>query len=79
MIEPAVTWPRSAPQQVGDRLQDGGLAGAVGAEQRHDLAAADRQADPAQGDDALVVGGLDVTRDEQGLAIWPMARFPSVR
>ena len=63
-------------EQVGHRLQEGGLAGAVGAEQGHDLAPAHGQADTAQGDDALIVGRLDVARDEQGLGRGhPLASF----
>jgi hypothetical protein len=42
-------------QQSGDRLERGGLAGAVVAEQRDDLAAAHLQRDPLQGADLAVV------------------------
>ena len=45
-----------ARQQAGDRLQERALAGAVGAEQGHDLAGADREVDAVQHADLAVAG-----------------------
>src|SRR2546425_4558477 len=53
------------PHEAEDRAQRGGLAGAVGADQRDDLAALDGQRQPAQGPDAAVVG-VDVGELEHG-------------
>ena len=47
-------------QQVGDRLQRGGLAGAVGAEQRHDAALRHRQRHALEHQDDVVVDHLDI-------------------
>ena len=56
-------------QQVGDRLEGGGLARAVGAEQRHDLAVLHLERDALQHQDHVVVDHLDVLqREDRGLA-----------
>ena len=54
-----------ARQQAGHGAQQGGLAGAVGAEQRDDLAGADRELDVAQHDD-LAVAGRQAAHLQQG-------------
>ena len=48
-------------QQAGHAPEQGGLAGAVGAEQRHDLAVRDAQAHPAQGQHHVVVHDLEIS------------------
>ncbi len=53
------------PQQVGDRLEAGGLAGAVGAQQRDDAALRHRQRDALQHQDDVVVDDLDIVDGEQ--------------
>ena len=57
-----------AVQQVGDCLERGGLAGAVGAEQRHDAAGRHFQRDALQNQDDVAVHDLDVVDDEDRLA-----------
>ena len=52
-------------QQVGDRLQRGGLAGAVGAQERDDAALLDLQRDALQHQDDVVVHDLDVADRKQ--------------
>ena len=54
-------------QQVGDRLQRRRLAGAVGAQQRHDLTFPDLERDAAQDQDHVVVDDLDVVDRKIGL------------
>ncbi len=54
-------------QQVGDRLQRGGLAGAVGAEQRDDLTLLHLERHAAQHEDHVVVDHLDVLHRQVGL------------
>ena len=53
---------------VADRPQGGGLAGAVTAEQRHDLALRHRQRQAAQHEDDVVVDDLDVVEAQHGRA-----------
>src|SRR3546814_4870215 len=53
-------------QQVGDRLQGGGLARTVGAQQGDDTAARDLQRNPFQHQDDVVVDHLDVVHREDG-------------
>ena len=60
MMEPLVTSPRSADEQIGDRLERGRLAGAIGAEQSDDLARAHLQRDALEHQDDVVVDDLDV-------------------
>ena len=52
-------------EEAGDRAQRRGLAGAVGPDQRDDLALIDREADAAQRVDRAVVG-VDVLELEEG-------------
>ncbi len=52
-------------QQVGDRLQAGRLAGAVGAQERDDAALRHRQRDALQHQDDVVVDDLDVVDGEE--------------
>ncbi len=54
-------------EQAADGLESGGLAGAVGADQGHDLAAVDLEGDPPEGVDRAVEG-VDVgeTQDRGG-------------
>ena len=47
-------------EEPGDRLQGGGLAGAVRAEERDDLAPRDLEREPLQDEDHVVVDDLDV-------------------
>ena len=54
-------------QQVGDRLQRRGLAGAVGAEQRHDAALRHVERHALQHEDDVIVDDLDVVDREDGL------------
>jgi hypothetical protein len=51
-------------QQVGDGLERGGLAGAVGAEQGHDGALRHGQRHALQHEDDVVVDDLDVVQGE---------------
>src|SRR3546814_969545 len=53
-------------QPVGDRLQGGGLARTVGAQQGDDTAARDLQRNPFQHQDDVVVDHLDVVHREDG-------------
>ena len=53
-------------QQVGDRLQRRGLAGAVGAEQRDDAAPRHVERHALQHEDDVVVDDLDVVEREDG-------------
>jgi hypothetical protein len=53
------------PEQVGDRFQRGGLAGAVGAQERDHAAFGHAQRDAAQHQDDAVVDDLDVVDDQQ--------------
>jgi hypothetical protein len=55
-----------ARQQARHGLQQRGLAGAIGAEQRHDLAGADREVDAVQHAD-LAVAGRQASHGEQGI------------
>ena len=52
-------------QQIGDRLERRGLAGAVGAEQRDDAALGNLERDALEHQDDVVVDDLDVVDDEQ--------------
>ena len=52
-------------EQVRDRLQRGGLAGAVRAEERDDLAFGHLERDPPQHEDHVVVDDLDVVDGQQ--------------
>ena len=47
-------------QQIGDRLERGGLASAVGAQQRDDAAARHVERDALQHEDHVIVDHLDV-------------------
>src|SRR5580658_1569784 len=51
-------------QEIGDAAQGGGLAGAIRAEKRHDLAASHAQADAMEGDDRMVVDDLETVDDQ---------------
>ncbi len=57
-------------QQARDRQQRGGLAGAVGAEQGHDLAGVDVQRQVAQHGDAAVAGVEAVEFDQSVCHHW---------
>ena len=52
-------------QQAGDGLEQGGLAGAVRPQHRHDLPREDLQRDPGQGVDAVEVERLDALHGQQ--------------
>jgi hypothetical protein len=52
-------------QQARNGLQGGRFAGAVGAEQRHDLTLSDVQAETAEHEDDVVVDDLDIVDREQ--------------
>ena len=67
-IEPLVTSPRSAAQQVADGAQGGRLARAVAAEQRDDLAFGHLQRHALQHQDDVVVDDLDAVDIEHGCA-----------
>ena len=56
-------------QQVRDRLERGGLAGAVGAEQRHDAAARHLERDALEHQNDVIVDDLDVVdrQDRRGI------------
>jgi hypothetical protein len=53
-------------QQVGNRLEGRGLAGAIGAEQRHDAALRHDERDALQHEDHVIVDHLDVVDGEDG-------------
>ncbi len=53
--------------EAGDHVEHGGLAGAVGTQQAHGFAAADREADAPRTTIALFVAFLDVLRDQPAL------------
>src|SRR5687767_6952859 len=57
-------------QQVGDRLERGGLAGAIGAEQRDDAALLDLERDALQHEDHVVVDHLDAVHRQHGHAFF---------
>ena len=52
-------------EEAGDGAQRGGLAGAVGAEQRDDLAARDRERDALQRRDGAVIDHLELVDAQQ--------------
>ena len=56
-------------QQIGDRLQRGGLAGAVGAQERDDAALRHRKRHALQHQDDVIVDHLDVVDREDGLGL----------
>ena len=64
-------------EQPGDRAQQGGLAGAVGAEQGDDLAGGDREADAPEHEDDVVVDDLEVGNRERGVRRVPPPSRPA--
>jgi hypothetical protein len=52
-------------QQIGDCLERGGFAGAVGSEQGHDLARSHLKRHADQRDDRVVIGDVDAVDREQ--------------
>ena len=53
-------------KQIGDRLERGGLAGAVGAEERHNAAVRHRQRHALEHENDAVVDDLDIVEGENG-------------
>ena len=53
-------------EEAGDRAQQGGLAGAVGAEDAHDLPGRDGQRDALHRGDGALVDDLELVDGEQG-------------
>jgi hypothetical protein len=63
----------SGDEEAADRVEGGGLACAVGADERDDLALFDRQGDPLERVDVAVVG-VEVVHLEQGHVSLPRRR-----
>ena len=61
------------PQQVGDGLEGGRLAGPVGAEQADDAALGHLQGDALQDQDDVVVDDLDVVDGEKERAVFGLS------
>ena len=56
-------------QQIGNRLERGGLARAIGAKQGHDTPFHDFERDPFQHEDHMVIDHLNVVDHQQGFAV----------
>ena len=69
-----MTSPRRRREKAGDEIDDGALAGAVGADQAEDLALGDAQIDAVDGLDAAeVLAEVDELKHRTRLSIWRQA------
>src|SRR5690606_24038298 len=66
---------RAGVDDAADHADQRGLAGAVGAEQREDLAAADLEVDPAQGMEARLVGLVELLDGNDRRHVRPRGRW----